>query len=327
METTETINFENGHALHELLTADPQHLEILQKTFAVKIITRDGWLKIQGTPQNTALVRQVIQELQTAKNLGMTIRRHEFIHAIENTRQALNIPLASLQENKIHTSAKRPPVVAKTLNQKLYLDAISRHDLVFGLGPAGTGKTFLAVACALTALKSESVKRIILTRPAVEAGEALGFLPGDLREKILPYLRPLYDAINILLDPEEIAKANERQTIEIAPLAYMRGRTLSHAFVILDEAQNTTPEQMFMLLTRLGPGSKCVVTGDPSQCDLPRSRPSGLQEAILALKGIPEIPFIYFQETDVIRHELVQKIIVAYRNHRQRNDSAQTTPS
>jgi phosphate starvation-inducible PhoH-like protein len=319
MEITETINFENGHTLHELLTADPRHIPILEETFSVKLTTRDGWLKVQGSAKNTACVRQVLQELQTAKSLGMVIRKHEFLHAIENTKNKLNTPLSALHEKKIHTSSKRPPVAPKTLNQKRYIEAIASHDLVFGLGPAGTGKTYLAVASALTALKSESVKRIILTRPAVEAGEALGFLPGDLREKILPYLRPLYDALNSLLDPEEMQRTNERQVIEIAPLAYMRGRTLSHAFIILDEAQNTTPEQMFMLLTRLGPGSKCVVTGDPSQCDLPRHRPSGLFEAIQALKNINEIPFITFNEQDVIRHELVQKIIRAYQKHREAN--------
>ena len=322
MEITETINFENGHVLHELLTSDPGHIPILEKTFSVKLIARDGWVKVQGAAKNTALVRQVFQELQTAKDLGIVIRKHEFLHAIENTKHNLNTPLSSLHENKIHTSTKRPPVTPKTLNQKLYLEAIAHHDLVFGLGPAGTGKTFLAVACALTSLKNGSIKRIILTRPAVEAGEALGFLPGDLREKILPYLRPLYDALNALLDPEEIQRANDRQIIEIAPLAYMRGRTLSHAFIILDEAQNTTPEQMFMLLTRLGPGSKCVVTGDPSQCDLPRHRPSGLLEAIQALRNIPQIPFISFNHNDVIRHELVQKIILAYQKHR--NSPSQT---
>jgi phosphate starvation-inducible PhoH-like protein len=322
METTETINFENGHALHELLTTDPRNISTLEEAFSVKLITRDGWIKVQGTAKNTALVRQVLQELQTAKALGMVIRKHEFLHAIENTKHNLNTPLSSLHENKIHISPKRPPVAPKTLNQKLYLEAIARHDLVFGLGPAGTGKTFLAVASGLIALRNESIKRIILTRPAVEAGEALGFLPGDLREKILPYLRPLYDALNTLLEPEEIQRANDRQVIEIAPLAYMRGRTLSHAFIILDEAQNTTPEQMFMLLTRLGTGSKCVVTGDPSQCDLPRHRASGLFEAMQALKNISQIPFISFNENDVIRHELVQKIILAYQKHR---DSTQKT--
>ena len=202
------------------------------------------------------------------------------------------------------------------INQPKTFAQNSRVLLVFGIGPAGTGKTYLAVAMAVAALKKEQVARIILTRPAVEAGEALGFLPGDLEQKITPYLRPLYDALRDMLDPEEMERALSRQTIEVAPLAYMRGRTLSNAFVILDEAQNTTTEQMFLLLTRIGLNSKCVVTGDVTQIDLPANKRSGLVEALQALKNIPGIATIYFNERDVVRHELVRAIINAYQQHR-----------
>jgi phosphate starvation-inducible PhoH-like protein len=196
------------------------------------------------------------------------------------------------------------------------VEAIDKHDIVFGIGPAGTGKTYLAVAMAVSALKKDQVSRIILTRPAVEAGEALGFLPGELEQKIAPYLRPLYDALRDMLEPEEIERSIARQTIEVAPLAYMRGRTLNNAFVILDEAQNTTTEQMFMLLTRIGPHSKCVITGDVTQIDLPSNKRSGVVEALQALKNIPGISIVYFNERDVVRHELVRSIITAYQQHR-----------
>jgi phosphate starvation-inducible PhoH-like protein len=217
---------------------------------------------------------------------------------------------------KIATSSRKPPIVARTAGQRGYIEAIQKHDVVFGIGPAGTGKTYLAVAMAVAALKKEQVARIILTRPAVEAGEALGFLPGDLQEKILPYLRPLYDALHDMLEPEEIERLVARQTIEVAPLAYMRGRTLGNAFVILDEAQNTTTEQMFMLLTRIGPNSKCVVTGDVTQIDLPPNKRSGLVEALQALKAVPGIAIVYFSDRDVVRHELVRAIINAYQQLR-----------
>jgi phosphate starvation-inducible PhoH-like protein len=207
-------------------------------------------------------------------------------------------------------------VSARSAGQREYIEAIQKHDVVFGIGPAGTGKTYLAVAMAVAALRKEQVARIVLTRPAVEAGEALGFLPGDLQEKITPYLRPLYDALRDMIEPDEMARLLDRQTIEIAPLAYMRGRTLNNAFIILDEAQNTTTEQMFMLLTRMGPNSKCVVTGDVTQIDLPANKRSGLVEALQALKVTPGVAIVYFSERDVVRHELVRTIINAYQQHR-----------
>jgi phosphate starvation-inducible PhoH-like protein len=223
---------------------------------------------------------------------------------------------------KITTSPRKPPIVARSAGQRNYVEAIDKHDIVFGIGPAGTGKTYLAVAMAVSALKKDQVSRIILTRPAVEAGEALGFLPGELEQKIAPYLRPLYDALRDMLEPEEIERSIARQTIEVAPLAYMRGRTLNNAFVILDEAQNTTTEQMFMLLTRIGPHSKCVITGDVTQIDLPTNKRSGVVEALQALKNIPGISIVYLNERDVVRHELVRSIITAYQQHRSPAPSA-----
>jgi phosphate starvation-inducible PhoH-like protein len=224
--------------------------------------------------------------------------------------------LESLAGERIHTSVKKATVVPKTLGQKTYVEAIRQHDITFGIGPAGTGKTYLAVAMAVAALRDEQVARIILTRPAVEAGEALGFLPGDLYEKISPYLRPLQDALYDMLPGEEIQKYTERGTIEIAPLAYMRGRTLNNAFVILDEAQNSTAEQMLMFLTRLGHHSKAVITGDPTQIDLPQPKRSGLIEAWRILNNIEGIAIVEFHKRDVVRHPLVQRIIAAYEEHR-----------
>jgi phosphate starvation-inducible PhoH-like protein len=218
--------------------------------------------------------------------------------------------------DRVHTHERKAGVTAKTVGQKKYIDAIRKHDITFGIGPAGTGKTFLAVATALSALREGKISRIILTRPAVEAGEALGFLPGDLYEKITPYLRPLHDALQDMMPAEEIVKLTERGVIEIAPLAYMRGRTLNNAFIILDEAQNSTTEQMLMFLTRLGHGSKAVITGDETQVDLPTHKHSGLVEAHRALKHTEGIAIVEFSKRDVVRHALVQRIIAAYETHR-----------
>ena len=247
---------------------------------------------------------------------GVDIQKHEFNYTLKAVTEERDESLGDIVSTKIVTSSRKPPVVARSANQRAYVEAIQKHDVVFGIGPAGTGKTYLAVAMAVAALKKEQVARIILTRPAVEAGEALGFLPGDLEQKILPYLRPLYDALREMLEPDEMERAIARQMIEVAPLAYMRGRTLSNAFVILDEAQNTTTEQMFMLLTRIGLNSKCVVTGDVTQIDLPANKRSGVVEALQALKNVPGIATIYFTERDVVRHELVRAIISAYQAHR-----------
>ena len=265
-----TLEFENARALQAVYGGDEKLLRELESRLGVRVTTRDGWLRIEGDEQNIAQARAVIEQLRDAVKRGVAVKRHEFQYALDSAegKSAGNDGLGKLLETRIQCSARRPPIVPKTSGQKGYIAAIRSHDITFGVGPAGTGKTYLAVALAVAALKQEKVSRIVLTRPAVEAGEALGFLPGDLQEKILPYLRPLYDALYDMMEVEEIQKFMDRGVIEIALLAYMRGRTLANSFVILDEAQNTTAEQMFMFLTRLGEGSRCVVTGDRTQIDL-----------------------------------------------------------
>ena len=254
--------------------------------------------------------------MENAARSGTPIRARDFSHAIEIVEQDGIGALQDLYSHRIQTSLKKPQVTPKTAGQKHYIEAILKHDVTFGIGPAGTGKTYLAMAMAVSALREEKVSRIILTRPAVEAGEALGFLPGDLYEKIDPYLRPLDDALHDMLPAEEIARLRERGVIEIAPLAYMRGRTLNNAFIILDEAQNATTEQMFMFLTRLGFSSRAVITGDVTQIDLPSHKRSGLVEARIALTRTEGIAIVEFQKRDVVRHPLVQRIIAAYEEHR-----------
>jgi phosphate starvation-inducible PhoH-like protein len=280
------------------------------------VTTREGWVKLEGDANRIDKAQQVFQQLEQARQQGVDIQKHEFNYALKAVTEERDETLGDIVSIKIVTSSRKPPVVARSANQRAYVEAIQKHDVVFGIGPAGTGKTYLAVAMAVAALKKEQVSRIILTRPAVEAGEALGFLPGDLEQKIFPYLRPLYDALHEMLEPDEMERAIARQTIEVAPLAYMRGRTLNNAFVILDEAQNTTSEQMFMLLTRIGLNSKCVVTGDVTQIDLPANKRSGVLEALQALKNVSGIATVYFTERDVVRHELVRAIIGAYQAHR-----------
>jgi phosphate starvation-inducible PhoH-like protein len=302
--------------LQSLYGNDLSLLKTLEKTLEVRVTTRDGWLRIEGAPDRIEQTRRVFDQLDRARQGGLNIRKHEFLHALRAVTEPEETSLDELVDTKIITSPKRPPVVAKTVGQRGYIHSIQTHDMVFGIGPAGTGKTYLAMASAVAALRKEQVTRIILTRPAVEAGEALGFLPGDLKEKIMPYLRPLYDALHDMVEAEELERLMERGVIEIAPLAYMRGRTLNRAFVVLDEAQNTTTEQMFMFLTRLGAESKAVITGDHTQIDLPSNKRSGLVEAMLALKHVEGISFCHFGERDVIRHELVQSIVRAYRRHR-----------
>ncbi len=316
MTETRTLQFENARAVQALYANDLKLLKNLEESLGVKVTTRDGWIKVEGEPAQIAKAERVFTELENARQRGVDIQRHEFNYALNSVNEAREDNLGDLVASKIITSTRKPPIVARTLGQRQYLESIQKNDIVFGIGPAGTGKTYLAVAMAVSALKKEQVDRIILTRPAVEAGEALGFLPGDLQQKITPYLRPLYDALHDMLEPEELERFVARETIEIAPLAYMRGRTLSNAFVILDEAQNTTREQMFMLLTRIGPRSKCVVTGDGTQIDLPPNKRSGLLEALQALKDVPGIGFAYFDSRDVVRHELVRAIINAYQQHR-----------
>ena len=316
MTETRTLHFDNARQLQSLYANDLQLLKRLEDSLGVKVTTREGWVKLEGEPEKIEKAERVFNQLEEAQKKGVPIQKHEFQYALNSVSESRADNLSDAVSMKITTSPRKPPIVARSAGQKNYVEAIEKHDIVFGIGPAGTGKTYLAVAMAVAALKKDLVSRIILTRPAVEAGEALGFLPGELEQKIMPYLRPLYDALRDMLEPEEIERAIARQTIEVAPLAYMRGRTLNNAFVILDEAQNTTTEQMFMLLTRIGPHSKCVITGDVTQIDLPANKRSGVVEALQALKNIPGISIVYLNERDVVRHELVRSIITAYQQHR-----------
>ncbi|MEP6664104.1 MAG: PhoH family protein [Verrucomicrobiota bacterium] len=320
--TTETLHFENARLAQQLFNNDPKNLHTLEVELNIKATSREGWIKLEGEPADIQRAKQLFQLLEESIKNGTAIRNREFMQALNVVKNEGVDALKSLYSEKIQTSTKKPPVVPKTLGQKKYIEAIRAHDVTLGVGPAGTGKTYLAMAMAVAALKEETVTRIILTRPAVEAGEALGFLPGDLLEKITPYLRPLYDALQEMMPAEEIQKNMERNVIEIAPLAYMRGRTLNHAFIILDEAQNTTTEQMLMFLTRLGYGSKAIITGDPTQVDLPPHKQSGLIEATIALKNIPGIAVVEFEKRDVVRHPLVQRIIEAYEEHRGKRQKA-----
>lgn len=312
----ETLHFENARLAQQLFNNDAKNLEALKEHLEVKATSREGWIKLEGAEDAIGRAKQLFRFLENSLRAGTPVRNREFAYALGILKSDLADALQSLPGEQIKTSHKKATVIPKTIGQKKYIDAIRKYDITFGVGPAGTGKTFLAVAMAIAALKDESVARIILTRPAVEAGEALGFLPGDLHEKISPYLRPLQDALYDLLPNDEIQRHTERGTIEIAPLAYMRGRTLNNAFIILDEAQNSTTEQMFMFLTRLGQNSRAVITGDPSQVDLPHQRKSGLPEACHALANIDGIAIIEFQKRDVVRHMLVQRIIAAYETHR-----------
>ncbi|MFM1768716.1 MAG: PhoH-like protein [Verrucomicrobiota bacterium] len=316
MTTTETLHFENARFLQQLLHNDTRNLHAIEEALGVKATAREGWVRLEGAPESVERTRQFFQHLEEAARAGTPVRGRDFAHLLDLARQDGVGALRELHQQRIAVSPRKAQVTPKTAGQKRYVEAIRAHDVTFGIGPAGTGKTYLAMAMAVHALREEKVQRIILTRPAVEAGEALGFLPGDLYEKIDPYLRPLHDALHDMLPADEIEKHRERGVIEIAPLAYMRGRTLNNAFIILDEAQNATTEQMFMFLTRLGFNSKAVITGDITQIDLPPSKRSGLIEARAALTRTEGIAVIEFHRSDVVRHPLVQRIIAAYEEHR-----------
>ncbi len=313
---TETLHFDNARFAQQLYNDDPRNLQSLETHLGVKATSREGWIKLDGEAAGIERAKHLFLMLENSVKAGAPVRNRDFAHALNIIQHEGAATLKEIMTDRVTTSQKKSGVTAKTVGQKKYLDAIRTHDVTFGIGPAGTGKTYLAVATALSALREGKVSRIILTRPAVEAGEALGFLPGDLYEKILPYLRPLHDALQDMLPIDEVQKHTERGVIEIAPLAYMRGRTLNNAFIILDEAQNATAEQMFMFLTRLGINSKAVITGDETQIDLPASKRSGLLEAHRALKNIEGIAVIEFSKRDVVRHPLVQRIIAAYEEHR-----------
>lgn len=315
-ETSETLHFENARLAQQLFNNDAANLHRVEKEIGVKVTAREGWIKFDGEAENVARAREMFQLLEGSLKAGTTIRNREFSQALDVVKNEGVSALKHLFAERVQTSSKKAAITPKTTGQRKYLEAMRTHDVVFGIGPAGTGKTYLAMAMAVAALKEEKVSRIILTRPAVEAGEALGFLPGTLYEKIDPYLRPLHDALYDMMPVDEIQKNTERGVIEIAPLAYMRGRTLNNAFIILDEAQNTTMEQMLMFLTRLGFSSKAVITGDITQIDLPPHKQSGLVEAERALHQVDGISIIRFNKRDVVRHPLVQRIISAYEDHR-----------
>ncbi|NKE05144.1 MULTISPECIES: PhoH family protein [Mesobacillus] len=288
------------------------NLKLIEQELGVSIVTRGESVGISGPEDKVEMAQAVLQNLLAVIRKGISISQREAVYAIQMAEKGTLEYFRDLYDEEISKNVKGKSIRVKTLGQRHYVNAIKSRDLVFGIGPAGTGKTYLAVVMAVTALKNGTVSKIILTRPAVEAGESLGFLPGDLKEKVDPYLRPLYDALHDILGTEHTTRLIERGTIEIAPLAYMRGRTLDDAFVILDEAQNTTQAQMKMFLTRLGFGSKMIITGDTSQIDLPKGAKSGLVEAEKVLMNVSGISFVHLEQADVVRHPLVGRIIEAY---------------
>ncbi len=302
----------SDHEAATLFGLHDEHLRLIEAEFGVKTISRGHQLTVSGLEPAVEKVGRLLDQLLGLIRSGQYLRRHEVVYAIRAMEKDSGVDLSPIYTDRIEVLSKRQFITPKTAGQKAYVDAIRRHDIVFAIGVAGTGKSYLAVAMAVNALKRQEVSRIILTRPAVEAGESLGFLPGTFEEKVNPYLRPLYDALYEMMDVDKIQRSLEKGILEVAPLAYMRGRTLNDSFVILDEAQNCTPEQMKMFLTRLGFDSKTVITGDVTQSDLPQGKISGLAQARDVLKGVEGIGFVEFNDGDVVRHELVQKIIKAY---------------
>jgi len=300
-----------------------ENLHVLEDGLSISIHLRSDSIDLEGSPQNVARAEQVFADYDQLQRSGHTFSNGDLNSMLRVLTADPKATLRGLAEASKQRSFGRRTVQPKSVNQRRYLESIEKHDMVFGIGPAGTGKTYLAVAMAISALLSKRVNRIILARPAVEAGERLGFLPGTLQDKIDPYLRPLYDALYEMLDPEKVDRYLEKNVIEIAPIAFMRGRTLNDSFVILDEAQNTTSEQMKMFVTRLGFNSKAVITGDITQIDLPNARRSGLLEAVDVLKSVEGLSFVYFDEGDVVRHHLVQRIIRAYDEHKNRASEEQ----
>ena len=310
--TEQTINIERMEDVIDVFGSFDENIKLIEQELGVTVVSRDNQLKVSGEAEHVMHAVKALQGL-----LGLAGRKESITE--QNVRYIINLVRAGNEEHindiardVLCVTAKGKPIKAKTLGQKRYVDAIKKNTITLGIGPAGTGKTYLAVAAAVSAFRDKQVNRIILTRPAVEAGERLGFLPGDLQSKVDPYLRPLYDALFEMLGPENYQKYVERGNIEVAPLAYMRGRTLDDSFIILDEAQNTSREQMKMFLTRLGFGSKIVITGDVTQIDLPRDTVSGLKEAMRVLDGVEDIAICKLNESDVVRHVIVQRIIKAY---------------
>ena len=311
------LQFDDNSLVPYLFGEHDSHLAQIEEGLDVEISSRGNEIIITGTKPNLRAAQSVFDVLWERLTKGMEVGREEVNAAIQVATSPMNeeargIAMTALKDTHVKVKAKNKHITARNPKQAEYLDAIRKHNLVFGIGPAGTGKTFLAVAQAVNMMQSGEIDRLILTRPAVEAGERLGFLPGTMQEKVDPYLRPIYDALHDMLPPEQIAKRLAEGTIEIAPLAFMRGRTLSNALVILDEAQNTTPAQMKMALTRIGEGSRMVVTGDLTQTDLPSGMMSGMRDAINVLKGTEGIAFVEFTEAEVVRSRLVKNIVTAY---------------
>ncbi len=294
-------------------------MAIIEDFLGVAISIRGNKLLIQGEDGHIEKAEKIIQEIREVNRSGYILKPDDISYAVKALSEGKEISVKDLFKGNIPVSSKKRFIIPKTETQRQYIDAISSYDIVFGIGPAGTGKTYLAMAMAINAFLTKQVSRIVLVRPAVEAGEKLGFLPGDIAEKVSPYLRPLHDALFDMMEIDKASKLIERGIIEIAPLAFMRGRTLNDSFVILDEAQNTTSEQMKMYLTRLGFGSKTVITGDITQIDLPHGKISGLVEAIKILKDVKDIKIVYFSERDVVRHKLVQEIVKAYDRYEKRD--------
>lgn len=321
---TERIEIPMEHCLNIFGQCD-KYIKKIERAFSVDIFNRDDCVMIRGSVRNASLVKTVLQTLKTLSERGNTILEQDVDYAIAMGMEEQEDALLEMDKEVICHTVNGKPLKPKTLGQKEYVDAIDENMIVFGMGPAGTGKTYLAMAKAITAFKSNEVERIILTRPAIEAGEKLGFLPGDLQSKVDPYLRPLYDALYQIMGAESFLKNMEKGLIEVAPLAYMRGRTLDNAFIILDEAQNTTPAQMKMFLTRIGFGSKVIVTGDESQKDLPVTARSGLDVACRVLRNVEGIAFCHLTSKDVVRHPLVQKIVKAYEVYEAKEQSREQT--
>lgn len=314
-DITKTLDISDPETLSKIFGQYDENIKLLEERMKVDILVRGNALKVHGKDKMVDAACRVIREMEKTVVKQGFINKDTTEYLITLESKGLEKEYSGLQDETICYTMRGKPIRSKTLGQKRYIHAIKKNDIVFGIGPAGTGKTYLAMAMAITAFKNGEVDRLILTRPAVEAGEKLGFLPGDLQDKVDPYLRPLYDALFEIMGPEAFERNMEKGLIEVAPLAYMRGRTLENAYIILDEAQNTTPEQMKMFLTRFGLGSKIVVTGDITQVDLPSGKQSGLKEVRKILRDISGIAFIEFSQDDVVRHRLVQRIIEAYDHH------------
>lgn len=314
------LNLRDAQIAQALYGPNDLHLKRIEEELSIELVTRGEDILITGDKLQIKRAAKIIETLIGVVEQYAQLSERDVFYAIQLEKEGKLAELNELYDENIATTVKGKIIRAKTLGQRHYISMIRKHDMVFGVGPAGTGKTYLAVVSAVSALKEGKVNRIVLTRPAVEAGESLGFLPGDLKEKVDPYLRPIYDALHDVLGVEHTTRLMERGTIEVAPLAYMRGRTLDDSFVILDEAQNTTEEQIKMFITRLGFGSKMVINGDITQIDLPKGKKSGLQVALHKLRSVKGIGMVYLQASDVVRHVLVQRILQAYEHDERLND-------